>query len=143
MNFIASVDPAANTINMLPGSASKGYKASTYPAANNLYPGASNSGTGGWNQVGCLIYEVIPSKNRPRIAVNQGSSNVWFQGANWKNYVADWPTLAKTYYDDGALYCQPPSWLRSSSGSITGCEAFPCSLGSAASLASIKRFVQI
>ena len=144
MNFIASVDPASKTISMVPGSASKGYKVSSLPAANNQYPGASNIGTGGWNQFGCLIYEVIPSKNRPRISVNQGSSNVWFQGANWDKYVADWPTLAKTYYDDGGWYCQNPTGLRSTSGSPLGCEAFPCALGSdATSLASIRKFIQI
>ena len=126
--MIASYDPDTATVDMVPGSA---WQASSLAAPGNgtLYPGSSNLGVGGWNQVGCLIYDVIPSKNRPTISVNQGSSNVWFLAENWDNYVLDWPSLAQTYYKDGGWYCPKPPVLNYNAPGP--CEAFPCTLGRA------------
>ena len=127
--MIASYDPNAKAIDMVPGSAGQGYKVSSLPAPGNLYPGASNSGVGGWNQIGCLIYDVIPSKNRPSISVNAGSSDVSFVAANWDQYKTDWPTLANTYYENGDYYC-PQRYPQFHWGTPPpACKAFPCSLG--------------
>lgn len=125
LNFIGSVDPDANTINMVPGSAGQGYKDSNPPA--NLNPGVTNFGVGGLNQIGCLIYEVIPTKYRPEISVNNstGSSraDVGWYGKNWEIYQKYWPKLPGIYYDLGAFYCS----MRGNQ-EYTPCSAFPCSL---------------
>lgn len=142
LNFIASYDSSANTIDMVPGSAGKGYKTSSLPAPGNLYPGASNSGLGGWNQIGCLIYEVIPSKNRPLITENQGSTNVWIQSENWAQYQTVWPTLAGTYYNHSAWYCKPPPPAINYK-SPPPCPAFPCPLGDyGRNLSQINNLIQ-
>lgn len=139
--MIASYDPNAKAIDMVPGSAGQGYQVSSLPAPGNLYPGASNAGVGGWNQVGCLIYDVMPSKNNPNISVNAGSSNLDFQAANWDQYQTDWPTLANTYYENGGYYCPVPYILYYYAPSP--CEAFPCPLGNADnSLGSINNLIQ-
>lgn len=142
LNFTASYDSSANTLDMVPGSAGKGYKTSSPPPLGNLYPGASNSGVGGWNQIGCLIYEVIPSKNRPLITENKGSSNVWILSENWAQYQANWPTLAKTYYDNGAWYCKALPFSFNFKGPPP-CPFFPCPLGGYGhSLSQINNLIQ-
>lgn len=117
---------------MVSGSAAQAYNPSTLSYANTIFSGVSNQGLGGWNQVGCLIYEVISSKNRPKLATNQGSSNVWEQIKLWDTYQTDWPTLVETYYGTcGGFYCPPTISLKGAP--VPPCEAFPCSLGSTAS----------
>ncbi len=130
LNMMASYDHGTGLVNMVPGSAGQGNNAAQFPVPSGLsyWTGASNSGVGGSNQVGCLIYEVIPSKNRPQISVNNGSSNVWFLPENWNNYVENWPKLAQTYYDNGGWYCKKPPVLNLNAPAP--CEAFPCPLGS-------------
>ena len=126
---------------MVSGSAAQAYNPSSLPTPNVLYPGVSIQGLGGWNQIGCLIYEVINSKNRPNIAVNDGSSNVWEQASYWDDYEIEWPTLAKSYYDLGGWYCPPKVGL--SGVAVPACEAFPCSLGSAGSSSSaVQNFIK-
>lgn len=119
---------------MVSGSAAQAYNPSSLSYSNTLISGVSNQGLGGWNQVGCLIYEVISSKNRPKLATNQGSSNVWEQQKLWDTYQTTWPTLVKIFYDTcGGWYCPPTVTLKGVPAGILPCEAFPCSLGSTAS----------
>lgn len=119
---------------MVAGSAAQAYNPSSLPNSNLLYSGVSNQGLGGWNQIGCLIYEVINSKNRPKIAVNNGSSNIWEQATYWDQYQTNWPTLAETYYDLGGWYC--PASISLQGAPFPPCEAFPCPLGSSVSTSS-------
>lgn len=109
---------------MLPGSAGQGYKPSSQ--SETLFPGVSNGGLGGWNQIGCLLYEVIPTKYRPQISVNNqtGSSlkNVAWYGQNWGDYQEYWPKLPGVYYDLGAFYCPVGSYNQE----WPPCSASPC-----------------
>ena len=145
--MVASYDSTKNAIDMVPGSAGKGYKASSLPVSTtsgNIYPGVSNQGLGGWNQVGCLIYEVITSKNRPSgITENKGSSNLWVLSQNWAQYQTYWPTMAKAYYDLGTWYCKPGGSVNIKTPPLPPCQAFPCPLGSSGnSLSQVNNLIQ-
>ena len=130
LNMAASYNPSTRIVDMVPGSAGQGQKSPDPPAGPSLtvYPGASNLGVGGWNQVGCLIYETIPTKNNPSLAPNQGTKKPWFFPSNWDQYVKVWPTLAATYYNMGSYYCPKPPILYYYAA--LPCAAFPCPLGS-------------
>ncbi len=117
---------------MVSGSATQAYNPSSLSYSDTLFSGVSNQGLGGWNQVGCLIYEEISSKNRPKLAINQGSSNIWEQEQLWDTYQTTWPKLVETFYDTcGGWYCPPKISLKGAP--VPACEAFPCSLGSTGS----------
>ena len=124
-------------LDMVPGSA----KGGSYISDPSLeyYPGVSNSGVGGWHQVGCLIYEVITTRYRPQISEN---NNTWpyLSKKNWDYYTANWPKLAGVYYDNGAMYCPAGN---TNIKDAAYCVAFPCPLNGATSLQSqMNQFIQ-
>ena len=61
-----SIDPKTQTLSQIPGSAGLGTNIGALPHPGPVLP-ASNHGSGGRRQIGCLQYEWFPSKNNPGI----------------------------------------------------------------------------